>query len=66
MIRQSDAAHAGQWDTRLDSGTRWSLQCNRSKVVVEVATLEVLSALTRPFQRDAGILARTPTVEFCP
>ena len=64
MIRQCGAAHAGQWDTRLDPGARWSLRCNRSEVVVEVATLDVLSALTCPFQRDTGILARTPAVEF--
>jgi hypothetical protein len=41
MIRQCGVAHAGQWDTHLDSGTRWSLRCDRSEVVVEVATLEV-------------------------
>jgi hypothetical protein len=66
MIRQCDVAHAGQWDTRLDPGARWSLRCDRSEVVVEVATLDVLSALKRPLQRDSGILARMPTVEFCP
>jgi hypothetical protein len=66
MIRQRGAAHAGQWDTRLDPGARWSLRCYRSEVVAEVATLNVLTTLTRPLQRDAGILARTPAVEFCP
>jgi hypothetical protein len=66
MIRQCGAAHAGQWDTRLDPGARWGLRCNRSKVIIKVATLDVLSALTCPLQRDAGILARTPAVEFCP
>ena len=66
MIRQRSAAHAGQWDTRLNLGTRWGLRCNRSEVVVEVATLDILSALTRPLQRDAGILARTPAVELNP
>jgi hypothetical protein len=65
MIRQCGAAHAGQWDTRLDPGAYWSLRCNRNRVVVEVATLDILSALTRPLQRDAGILTRTPAVEFC-
>jgi hypothetical protein len=64
--RQCGAAHAGQWDIRLDPSACWSLRCNRSKVVVEVATLDVLSALTRPLERDAGILACTPAVEFCP
>jgi hypothetical protein len=48
MIRQRDAAYADQWDTRLDLGARWSLRCYRSEVVVEVATLDVLSVLTRP------------------
>jgi hypothetical protein len=66
MIHQRGAAYAGQGDTSLDLGARWSLWCYRSKVVVEVATLNVLSALMRPLQRDADILARTPTVEFCP
>jgi hypothetical protein len=66
MIRQRGATHAGQWDTRLDPGVHRSLQCNRSKVIVEVATLDVLSTLSRPLQRDAGILARMPAVEFCP
>jgi hypothetical protein len=41
MIRQCGVAHAGQWDTHLDSGACWSLRCDRSEVVVEVATLEV-------------------------
>jgi hypothetical protein len=65
MIRQRGAVHADQWDTRLDPGTRWSLWCYCSEVVVEVATLDVLSALTRPLYRDAGILTCTPEVEFC-
>jgi hypothetical protein len=66
MIRQCGAAQADQWDTRLDPGACWSLWCNRNEVVVEVATLDVLPALTRPLQRDAGIHARMPAVEFCP
>jgi hypothetical protein len=66
MIRECDATYAGQRDTRLDPGAPWSLGRDRSEALVEVATLDVLSALTRPLQRDKGILARTPTVEFCP
>jgi hypothetical protein len=66
MIRKCGAAHMGQRDTRLESGAYWGLWCNRSKVVVEVATLDVLTALTRPLQGEAGILARTPAVEFYP
>jgi hypothetical protein len=57
MVHQCGTTHAGQWDTRLYPGTRRSLWCNRSKVVVEVATLDILLVLTRPLQRDADILA---------
>jgi hypothetical protein len=66
MIRESGAAHAGQGDTRLGPGVHWCLQCNRSEVLIEVATTDVLAALARSFQRDLGILSRTPTVKFCP
>jgi hypothetical protein len=66
MIHKSSAAHAGQWDTRLGSGARWGLWCHRSEVLIEVAGLDVLAALTRPFQRDPGILSRAPAVEFVP
>jgi hypothetical protein len=66
MICQCGAVHAGQWDTQLDLGARWGLHCNRSEVVVEVATLDILSALTRPLQRDWSVLSRTPTVELRP
>jgi hypothetical protein len=48
MICQSGAAYAGQWDTRLNPSAPWSLRCDRSKILVEVATLDILSALTRP------------------
>jgi hypothetical protein len=48
VICQRSAAHASQWDTRLNSGARWGLRCNRSEVVVEVVALDILSALTRP------------------
>jgi hypothetical protein len=65
MIRESDVAYASQWDTSLDPDTRWRLQCYRCKVLIEVMTLDVLSALSRPLQRDAGVLARTSAVEFC-
>jgi hypothetical protein len=44
----------------------WGLRCYRSEVLIEVATHDVLAALARPFQRDPGVLSRTPTVEFCP
>jgi hypothetical protein len=48
MIHERDAAYAGQWDTRLNPGARWGLWCYRSKILIEVATLDVSSALPRP------------------
>jgi hypothetical protein len=66
MIHECGAAHTGQGGTRLEPDAHWGLWCNRSEVVVEVATLDVLSALTRPLQGDAGILACTSAVELCP
>jgi hypothetical protein len=41
MIRECGAAHAGQRDTRLEPVTYWGLRCYRSKVLIEVATLDV-------------------------
>jgi hypothetical protein len=64
MIRESGIAHTSQGDTRLGPGAHWCLRCNRSEVLIEVATTDVLVALARPFQRDPGILSRTPAVEF--
>jgi hypothetical protein len=66
MIRKSGAAHTGQGDTRLGPGAHRCLQCNRSEILIEVVTIDVLAALACPFQRDPGILSRTPAVEFCP
>jgi hypothetical protein len=66
MVCEGGAAHAGQGDTRLGPGAYWCLQRFRSEISVEVATLDVLSAFTHPFQRDLGVLSRTPTVELCP
>ena len=48
MIRESGVAYAGQGDTRLGQGAHWGLRCYRSEVLIEVATLDVLSALERP------------------
>jgi hypothetical protein len=66
MICESDAAHAGQGDTRLGPGAHWCLQRYRSEVLIEVAALDILAALARPLQRYPGVLSRTPAVEFCP
>jgi hypothetical protein len=41
MIRECEEAHAGQGDTRLEPGAHWGLRCYRSKVLIEVATLDV-------------------------
>jgi hypothetical protein len=48
MIRESGAAQAGQGDTRLRPSAHWGLRCYHNKVLVKVATLNVLSALARP------------------
>jgi hypothetical protein len=40
------------------------LRCYRNEVLIEVATLDVLPALSCPLQRDPGVLSRTPAVEF--
>jgi hypothetical protein len=48
MVRECGVAHAGQWDTHLDPGARWGLRCYRNKILIEVATLDVLPALMRP------------------
>jgi hypothetical protein len=66
MVCEGGAAHAGQGVTRLGPGAHWCLQCCRSKVLIEVAALDVLVALARPFQGDPGVLSRTPAVELYP
>ena len=66
MVRVSGAAHAGYGDTHLGPGAHRCLWCNCSEVLVEVATIYVLAALVHYFQRDPGILSRTPAVELGP
>jgi hypothetical protein len=66
MVCEDGAAHAGQGDTRLGPGAHWCLRCLRSEILVEIETLNVLMALTCPFQRDLGVFSRTPTVELHP
>jgi hypothetical protein len=41
MICERGVAHAGQRDARLEPGAHWGLRCYRSKVLIEVATLDV-------------------------
>jgi hypothetical protein len=65
MVRERGIAHAGQWDTRLDPGACWGLRCYRSKILIEVATLNVSLVLPCPLQGDPGILSRTLAVEVC-
>jgi hypothetical protein len=62
MVCEGGAAHAGQGDTRLGSGAHWCLRCRRGKILVKITTLNVLTALTRPFQRDPGVFSCTPTI----
>jgi hypothetical protein len=56
MIRESGAAHAGQGDTRLGPNAHCCLRCYRSEVLIKVAALDVLAALTRPLQRDSSVI----------
>jgi hypothetical protein len=41
MIGWRGVAHAGQRDTRLEPGAYWGLRRCRSKVLIEVVTLDV-------------------------
>jgi hypothetical protein len=66
MVCEGGAAHAGQGDTRLGPGAYWCLRCLCGEISVEIATLNVLTMLTRPFQRDPCVFFRTPTVELRP
>jgi hypothetical protein len=66
MIRESGAAHAGQGDTHLEPGVHWGLRCYRSKVLIEVATLDVLPALKRPLQRDSSVIVTLEVLSVLP
>jgi hypothetical protein len=66
VIRESGAAHVGQGDTRLEPGTHWGLRCYRSEVLIEVATLDVLPALTRPLQRDSSVITTLEVLSALP
>jgi hypothetical protein len=66
MVCEGGAAHAGQGDTHLGPGAYWCLRCLRGEISVEIATLNVMTALTRPFQRDPGVFSRMPTIELRP
>jgi hypothetical protein len=48
MIREGGAALTDQGDTRLGPGAHWGLRCYRGEVLIKVAALDVLAALTRP------------------
>jgi hypothetical protein len=41
MICECGAAHASQRDTRLEPSAHWGSRCYHSKVLIEVATLDV-------------------------
>jgi hypothetical protein len=66
MICKGGAAHTAQGDTHLGLGAHLCLRHNRSEILIEVATIDVLAALPRPFQGYSGVLSRTPVVELCP
>ena len=66
MIRKGGAAHTGQGDTRLGPGAHWCLRCYHNKVLIEVATLNVLAVLTRPLQRDSSIIVTLKVLSALP
>jgi hypothetical protein len=66
VIYESGAAHAGQGDTHLEPGAHWGSRCYRSEVLIEVATLGVLAALTRPLQRDSSVITTLEVLSALP
>src|SRR6185503_18736348 len=62
MLREHDAAHTSHRGLDMTLGP-W---CRRAEIGVEVLTLDVEPAFTCPLHGDAGVLSRTPAVEFCP
>jgi hypothetical protein len=49
-------------------GAHWCLRRYRSEVLIEIAALDVLAALTHPFQRDSSIIATLEVLSalLCP
>ena len=62
MLRERDAAHTSHRGLDMTLGP-W---CRRAEIGVKVPTLDVEPAFTCSLHGDAGVLFRTPAVEFCP
>src|SRR6185312_3513759 len=66
VIRQRSAVHPSHRGACLYPGIyRW-LGYRCVQVGIEVAALNVETALSHPLHRDAGVLTRTPAVELRP
>jgi len=66
MLRQRSTAHPSNWCAWLYPGVHRGLGCHHVQVDVEVAALNVKTALSRLLDGDAGILSRAPAVELRP
>ena len=66
VIRQRSATHPSHRGARLYLGVHRRIGRRHVQVGVEVAALNVETALSRPLHGDAGILSRAPAVELRP
>src|SRR6185312_8521580 len=66
VIRERSTAYPSHRGTRLYPGIHRRLGCHRVQISVEVATLDVETALSHPLHGDAGILSRVLAVELRP
>ena len=66
VIREHSTAYPSHRGARLYPGIHRRLGCHHVQTSVEVATLDVETALARPLDGDAGILSCAPAVELRP
>ncbi|KAG2563859.1 hypothetical protein PVAP13_8KG370602 [Panicum virgatum] len=66
VLRKRSTAHPGHRCPWLNPGVHRRPGCRRVQIDIEVASLNVETALSRPLDSDAGILPRAPAVELRP
>src|SRR6185312_3352303 len=66
VLPQRSAAYPRHRGARLYPGVHRRLGCCHIQVSIEVAALNVETALSRPLHGDAGVLTRAPAVELRP
>jgi len=66
VLRQRSAAYPSHRGAQLYPGVHRRLGCHHVQVGIEVAALNVETALSRPLHGDAGVLTRAPAVELRP